>query len=90
MPITKSAKKALRQTKRRTAPNTRRKEAYKDQMKRVRKFIAAKKVSEAEAAIPGVYQALDKAVKAGVLKKNAASRRKSRLAKFIHKSKTPA
>ena len=90
MPITKSAKKALRQTKRRTGPNLRRKETYKRELKRIRKLVLEKKLSEAEALIPRAYQALDKAVKIGVLKKNAASRRKSRITHLIQKSKHPA
>ncbi len=90
MPITKSAKKALRQPKRRTGPNRRRKETYKRELKRIRKLVLEKKLSEAEALIPRAYQALDKAVKIGVLKKNAASRRKSRITHLIQKSKHPA
>lgn len=89
MPITQSAKKALRQTKRRTARNLKRKEAYKSILKRIRKLLAAKKISEAEALVPQAYKALDKAAKTGVLKKNAAARRKSRLTRWIKKAKTP-
>ena len=90
MPITQSAKKALRQTKRRTARNLKRKEAYKSTLKRIRKLLTAKKVGEAEALVPQAYKALDKSAKTGVLKKNAAARRKSRLMQWIKKSKTPA
>ena len=90
MPITKSAKKALRQTKRRTIQNLRRKEAYKKVLKQIRRQLAAGKVSEAEALVAQAYQALDKAAKTGVLKKNAAARKKSRLMKWIRKSKTSA
>ncbi len=90
MPITKSAKKALRQTRRRTTRNLRRKEAYRKVLKQIRKLLAAKKLKEAEALVPQAYKALDKAVKTGVLKKNAAARRKSRLMAWISKSKTSA
>lgn len=38
------------------------------------------------ANLPQIYKALDKAVKAGVIKKNAASRKKSRIAKALAKS----
>lgn len=87
MPITTSAKKALRQTKRRTIRNLRRKEAYKKALKEIRRHLAAKKIAEAEAIVPRAYQALDKAAKTGVLKPNAAARRKSRLMIWIKKAK---
>ena len=90
MPITRSAKKALRQTKRRTIRNLRRKEAYQNVVKRVAKLIGAKKLTEAEALIPQAYQALDKAAKVGVLKPNAASRRKSRLMAWIKSANAAA
>ena len=90
MPITRSAKKALRQARRRAIRNLRRKEAYKKVLKQIQKLVTAKKMKEAEALVPQAYQALDKAAKAGVLKPNAAARRKSRLMAWIRKSKTPA
>ena len=40
---------------------------------------------EAKKLLPAIYQALDKAAKVGVIKKNNASRRKSRLTKLIDK-----
>ena len=46
----------------------------------------AKKDKEAEALLPKLYQALDKAAKIGVIKKNEASRKKSRLTRFVAKS----
>ncbi|MEK9148226.1 MAG: 30S ribosomal protein S20 [Patescibacteria group bacterium] len=90
MPITSSAKKALRQTKRRTIRNLKRKEAYKKILKQIQKLAAAKKIKEAEAIVPQAYQALDKAAKTGVIKPNAAARHKSRLMRWIRKTKTSA
>ena len=90
MPITRSAKKALRQTKRRTIRNIRRREAYKKVLKQVERLIAAKKVSDAENLIPQAYKAIDKAAKTGVLKPNAAGRYKSRLVSWIRKAKAAA
>lgn len=86
MPITKSAKKALRQTKRRTISNLRRKESYKKVLGQIRKLLAANKPGEAEKLVPDAYQALDKAAKTGVLKPNAAARQKSRLMRRIRKA----
>lgn len=90
MPITTSAKKALRQTRRRTIRNLRRKDAYKTALKQIRKLLDSGKTREAEALIPQTYQALDKAAKSGVIKKQAAARYKSRVMRRMRKSKTPA
>lgn len=87
MPITKSAKKALRQSLRRRAQNLVKREAFKNVLKEIKKLVEAKKIKEAEALIPKAYKALDKAAKTGVIKKNAASRKKSRLVKLIRKAK---
>ena len=48
-------------------------------------LVLAKKMPEAKKLLPEIYQALDKAAKVGVIKKNNASRRKSRLTKLIDK-----
>lgn len=86
MPITKSAKKALRQNKIRKARNVVRKEAYKAQVTGYRKLVLAKKMDEAAKALPLVFKALDKAAKSKVIEKNKASRLKSRLSQLINKS----
>jgi len=85
MPITKSAKKALRQSKRREVQNMRRKEAFRVLVKEFRKAVAAKEFDKAKELLPGVYKALDKAAKSKTIKKNKASRLKSRLARKIGK-----
>jgi len=77
MPITKSAKKALRQSKTRRARNLKRVNAYKAAVKQYKKMVAAGKLDQAKSMLPKVYQALDKASKSGVIKKNKASRLKS-------------
>ncbi len=83
MPITKSAKKALRQSVRRHAKNLKKKEAYKDAIKLVRKLAEEGKKSEAAAKLATLYKALDKAAKTHVIKKNKASRLKSRITKLL-------
>lgn len=80
MPITKSAKKALRASKRKRVFNIARKEALKGAIKQVRSSKNADALSKA-------YQAIDKAVKRGLIKKNTASRKKSRLSAFLKRSK---
>lgn len=87
MPITKSAKKALRQSLKRHAKNLKRKEEFKHAVKEVKKLVAAGKIKEAALLVPKVYKALDKAAKTGAIKKNAAARRKSRVAKLVAKTK---
>ena len=77
MPITKSAKKALRQSKTRRVRNLIRMNAYKNAVKQFKKLVASGQMDQAKAMLPKVYQSLDKAAKIGVIKKNKASRLKS-------------
>ena len=86
MPIIKSAKKALRGSKAKKVFNDRRAKAMKLAIKSVKKLTLAKKSKEALAKLAEAYQAIDKAAKRGVIKKNTAARKKSRLAKLIKKS----
>ena len=87
MPNTKSAAKAMRQSRRRNAINLRTKTKFKDATKKVKKLISDNSVDEALKALQAAMSALDKAVKKGVLHKNTASRKKSRMAKAIGKLK---
>jgi len=82
MPKIKSAKKALRQSVRRRERNIVRKDAYKDAVKEYRKLASTKQSGTASEELKKAYQALDKAAKAGVIKKNKASRLKSRLSRL--------
>lgn len=86
MAITKSAKKAYRASLKKRVFNVRRKRALADTTKSVRKLVATNP-KDAEASLSAAYQAIDKAAKTGVIKKNAASRKKSRLAKAIARAK---
>lgn len=83
MPKIKSAKKALRQNRRRRARNLERQRRIKEAIKNFRKVSASGKTEETRAALSKVYQALDKAAKTGYLKKNKASRLKSRLSRKL-------
>jgi len=105
MPITKSAKKALRQSLRRRARNLQKMRKLKNLLKEVKNLVSQKKVKEdkssfppslsrgerkkieeARKLLPRVYKLLDKAAKTGLIKKNTASRKKSRITKLISKS----
>jgi len=83
MAITKSAKKALRQSERRRLRNLIYKNKIKKLLKKIRNLISEKKVEEAKKLLPQVYKILDKAAKVGVIKKNTAARKKSRIALAI-------
>ena len=83
MPVTKSARKEARKNIRRRAANREGREALKKAVKQYRKLIAQKKFDEAGAFLPQVQKALDKGAKANLIKKNTASRLKSRLAHAI-------
>jgi small subunit ribosomal protein S20 len=85
MPITKSAKKALRGSKIKKTYNDRRKSAMRGEVKKINKLVKDKKLDEAKKSLSLAYQAIDKAAKNGVIKKNAASRKKSRLTKMLNK-----
>ena len=86
MPITKSAKKALRQSLSKRRRNLIYKAKIKNLIKEVRNLLSAKKIEEAKKLLPQIYKAFDKAAKVGVIKKNAAARRKSRISRSIHKA----
>jgi small subunit ribosomal protein S20 len=83
MPITQSAKKALRQNIKRRKQNLKKKETYKNEIKEYKKSVALKNSDQAKELLKKIYQSLDKAAKTGVIKKNKASRLKSRLAKRL-------
>ena len=87
MPITKSAQKALRQSGVKRARNIIRKDKYKAQVKEFRRAISAKNFDEAKQILPKVYQTLDKAAKSNTIKKNKASRLKSRLSANLSRAK---
>jgi len=87
MPITKSAKKALRQSQKRRIINIKKKSKIKNLQKQVKSLVLQKKTEEAKKLLPQLYKALDKAAKTGLTKKNTSARKKSRITKFVLKSR---
>ncbi|MBI3634072.1 MAG: 30S ribosomal protein S20 [Candidatus Yonathbacteria bacterium] len=85
MAITKSAKKAIRGSKRKKVFNDRRKKTLKDTVKDIKVLVSTKNKREAQAMLSKAYQAIDKAAKTNLIKKNTASRKKSRLSAMINK-----
>jgi small subunit ribosomal protein S20 len=79
MANTSSARKAHRASLKKHVFNVRSKRSMKDAVKDVSKLIEGKKGQDAEKMLPVVHQALDKAVKRGVIKSNTAARTKSRI-----------
>ncbi|MDP2926549.1 MAG: 30S ribosomal protein S20 [bacterium] len=86
MPITESAKKAWRQSGRRRKQNQLAKNKIKKLEKMIESLLAQKKVIEAKNLLPQISQALDKAAKIGVIKKNKASRKISRASHLVKRS----
>ena len=76
MPITKSAQKALRQTKRRTTRN----KAWKQKLKEAVKKAEAQKTKE---TISYAFKIADKSAKVGIIHKNKAARIKSKISKLL-------
>ena len=87
MPIKDSAKKYMRVTERKTARNIKIKKSFRGAIKKTLALSKEEKTEEAKKSFIDVQKALDKAAKAGIIKKNAAARKKSRLLKMINKKK---
>ncbi len=79
MPNLQNAKKALRVSARKRVINDRRRRTMKVTVK-------SAKIEKTPELLSLAYQAIDKAAKRGVIKKGAASRKKSRLAIQIKKA----
>ncbi len=80
----KSAKKRVLVAKRNTERNVAFKSSIKTAVKKALSLVNGDK-NELDAAISKVYQLCDKAVGKGILHKNTAARKKSRLTKAINK-----
>ena len=81
MPITQSAKKAIRGSLRKKAFNDSRKRAMKEVIKKIEKIAKTDK-KEATKMLPSAFAIIDKAAKKNVIKKNNAARKKARLSRL--------
>lgn len=87
MPNKKAAIKALRQSKKRTLRNSLVKRNIKEIIKKGQKSVANGTIAKEAGTISKELQkAVDKAVRAGILKANTANRKKSRFAKMIKRA----
>jgi small subunit ribosomal protein S20 len=83
---TASAEKRNRQAQKRRARNVAVRTGVKGAVKKVREALASGDAPGAKAALTGAVKALDGAASKGVLHKNTASRRISRLAHAVAKA----
>ena len=81
MPKIQSAKKALRQNIKRRKANVKKKTELKSVIKQYKKMASENK-EEAKKYLSQVYKKLDKSAKVNLIKKNKASRLKSRLSRL--------
>ncbi|CCO07894.1 30S ribosomal protein S20 [Desulfotomaculum varum] len=85
MPNIKSAAKRVELTRKRTIRNASIKSAVKTAIRKYEEALVNAGQEAAQAALRKALVALDKAVTKGVLHKNAAARKKSRLTKRFNK-----
>jgi len=84
MPQIKSAKKRLRQTERRSAVNRNRRSRVRTYVRKVEEAIASGDKSAAVEALRSAEPELMRGVNRGVVKRNTASRKISRLARRVN------
>ena len=87
MPNIKSAEKRVRIIEKKTMQNNMIKTGYKTITKKFEKAVADKNINEAESLLSEASKKIDQACTKGVIKKNTASRKKSRLAKMLNELK---
>ena len=90
MANTKSAMKQARQNETRRIRNRVYRTTARTRVKSVRQLVAAGQPEEAQIALVAAVKSLDKAVRKGILHRNNAARRKSRLFKLLHRSQANA
>ena len=83
MPTTKSAIRRVKRSRLQTAVNRIRKSKYKSAIKQMSNYIASGKVKEVQDFLPKFHSQLMKIVKTGVIRKETASRKISRVTKKI-------
>ena len=83
MPNTLSAIRRVKKTKLQTSINRIRKSKYKSAVKQMSDYIASGKMKEAQVFLPKFHSQLMKIAKTGVIRKETASRKISRITKKI-------
>jgi small subunit ribosomal protein S20 len=85
-----SAKKRVRQTLKRNARNRSRKELLKADLKGFNAALASNDTTKSETSLTKVVQRLDRIASKGVIHKNTAARKRSRLTKRLNLLKAGA
>ncbi len=86
MPNTKQAEKRIRITAKRTARNRHVKSTVKTAVRRFSDTLAQGNLEAAGDKLKSAVKTIDKAVSKGVIHKNAAARKKSRLTKSLNRA----
>ena len=86
----KSAIKRARQNEKRRMRNRSIKSALRTELKKFSTLIEEGKQEEAQTSLPALQKAIDMACTKGVLTKNTASRKKSRVTVMLNKSQAVA
>jgi small subunit ribosomal protein S20 len=84
MPTKNSAFKSLRQSKKRHERNKKIKSDITALVRKVRKAASLKDQSKSSEWLKQAVKKIDKASQKGILKKNTAARKKSRLSKLVN------
>lgn len=90
MANTYSALKRVRQTERRTEFNRKNKSRLRHQIRAMRRALTSKDANAAAALLPATFSLIDRSAKNGIIKKNTASRYKSRLHARVKALSAPA
>lgn len=86
MPNIKSSERSVKTDAQRRAQNFSTRSAVKTISRKVAESVAGGKIEEAKVLLPKANSTIDKAASKGVIHKNAAARKKSRLAKKLNAS----
>ncbi len=90
MPVTKSAIKRVRQTKRKKSRNKPILSLCKSNITKAERLISRGELKAAEAAVVVAISSLDRAAEKGVIHPNNAARRKSRLLRKLNEARASA
>ena len=90
MANTRSAIKQARQNVKRRDHNRIYRSSPRTHVKKVRRLVESAELDQAQTELAAAISALDKAAQKGIIHKNNAARRKSRLAKLLRKAQQAA
>ena len=82
----KSAAKRARQAIKRRLRNRALRSSYKTEIKKFISLVTEKKLDDAKSMLPAMHKEIDKACTKGILPKNAASRKKSKITVLLNKA----